>query len=151
MELLSGHKKIITKSGISLNDGNIKSGFYCTCITKSQMFSYCMTEKPITYHKNVCVGNMTCKLHHLHQKVFTWSAHTSSEAFVAVKIKRLWPSGLRNCSFINSYKYFGETYCFHFQGNVLLWNVSKHVPDSMVSTTIYICFCMQHDPWKFYD
>jgi hypothetical protein len=30
MELLSGHEKIITKSGISLNAGTLNRGFYCT-------------------------------------------------------------------------------------------------------------------------
>jgi hypothetical protein len=31
MELLLGHEKIITKSGISLNVGTLNRGFYCMC------------------------------------------------------------------------------------------------------------------------
>jgi hypothetical protein len=41
MELLSGHEKIITKSGISLNAGTLNQGF--TVITKNK--PWCVSER----------------------------------------------------------------------------------------------------------
>jgi hypothetical protein len=66
MELLSGHKKIITKSGISLNAGTLNRGF--TVIHSAKRKSNCIlqTSQPFT-HAYIIVVNTenVCKCPHL--------------------------------------------------------------------------------------
>ena len=53
MELLSGHEKIITKSGISLNAGTLNRGFTVCLDTFNITFYHCVMIKAKSDHSKV--------------------------------------------------------------------------------------------------